>query len=225
MRKVIIELSPTLFPKNIYDDLFKTTYSISMPELLRVDFERAVKLGLVEIIVKEVYTINDVILPPFVEIINVLKSEGNKYLCLVKASYPNEFKEILKKFALDIIWTTPLVLTEDKVVISCIGEEVDLKKFLDLIKYTGEIKRISFQKASYEDSDILSCLTDKQKEVFIEGNKLGISKSTVAEHLRKAESRIISHILVGYKLKEYFVALLLGDYDILNVLSGISENE
>ena len=145
-----------------------------------------------------------------------LKSEENKFLCLVKASYPNEFKEMLKKFALDIIWTTPLVLTEDKVVISCIGNEIDLKKFLDLIKYTGEIKRISFQKASYEGSDILSCLTDKQKEALIEANKLGyydykrktnldnlsnkldISKSTVAEHLRKAESRIISHILVGY---------------------------
>jgi len=101
-------------------------------------------------------------------------------------------------------------------VLSVIGEEEDLKKFLDVIKMLGEVQSISFKKATFNEQNILSVLTEKQKEILIEAKKngyykyprkinsgqlsekIGLSKPTVVQHLRKAEVRLISNILAGY---------------------------
>ena len=101
-------------------------------------------------------------------------------------------------------------------IIIGIGNQVNLKKFLDVIKNLGEIKNISFKKPTFNEQSILSCLTEKQKDVLITAKKngyynyprrinsqdlskkIGLSKPTVVQHLRKAEIRIISSILTGY---------------------------
>ena len=46
--------------------------------------------------------------------LNVLNVNKNKYTCLVKVQVPKEFKTLMKKFDLDLIWTTPMLLSEGK---------------------------------------------------------------------------------------------------------------
>ncbi|HQN31395.1 MAG TPA: helix-turn-helix domain-containing protein, partial [Methanothrix soehngenii] len=106
--------------------------------------------------------------------------------------------------------------TSEKLVYTVIGDQPKLKRFFERIRLMGEIKSISCQRASYQHYDVLSCLTNRQRDILIKAKKggyydyprrinadqlaerLGIGKSATVEHLRKAEGRIISHIFSGY---------------------------
>ena len=75
---------------------------------------------------------------------------------------------------------------------------------------------MTYQKAVFHETDNLSNLTDKQKEIMLAAkhlgyydyprkvkaeevaDELGISKATAIEHLRKAENRLIGEVLAGY---------------------------
>jgi len=99
---------------------------------------------------------------------------------------------------------------------SVIGIKDNLKRFIETITFAGKIRQVSLKKATYSEHALLSCLTDKQKEVLIAANKygyytypqkitseqlakkVGLSKPTVLQHLRKAEVRLIENLLAGY---------------------------
>jgi len=216
MRKIMIEFVPDKRIMELQGKMLEKIESMELVELLRLDFEKGVKLGLVQIYVKDGYVLEDVELPSHVEFVNVLKSDGSRYTIIVKVKVPKEFKKIMKEFKLDLIWTTPSLISKDKFITSCIGEEKDLKKFLELTKQLGEIKNISFKKAVYQEHDIMSCLTQKQREIVIAAKKygyydmprkissqelskkIGVSTATLLEHLRKAEVRLMENILGGY---------------------------
>jgi predicted DNA binding protein len=115
-----------------------------------------------------------------------------------------------------VIWATPSIFKKGKMVLSVIGEEKELKKFLEAIKLLGDVHSVSFKKAIFNEQNILSVLTEKQKEILIAAKqngyysyprkinsedlseKIGLSKPTVVQHLRKAEIRLMSNILSGY---------------------------
>ena len=173
-------------------------------------------MGIAALNMKEGYTIEDIDMPDFMETLTVLKHEGNRYIVLAKVKFYKKFIGLAKKFNIDIIWATPSIFSKDKQVLSVIGNEENLKKFLGVIKYIGEVKSMSFKKATFNEQSILSCLTDKQREIIIAAKKngyynyprkinsqdlskkVGLSKPTVVQHLRKAEQRLISNILTGY---------------------------
>ena len=101
-------------------------------------------------------------------------------------------------------------------IVSVTGNEENLKKIHELFKKVGTVNKISFVKSLYNEQTILSCLTDRQKEILIAAKKngyynyprkinsqqlsekIGLSKPTVVQHLRKAEERIIYNLLTGY---------------------------
>jgi len=86
-----------------------------------------------------------------------------------------------------------------------------------ILKENGQFLNMSFQKATYQSQDLLNVLTDKQREILSSANKHGyydyprkiksedlakkvkISRTTLVEHLRKAEGRIMKEILTGQK--------------------------
>ena len=203
------------FLKNFYFLLDKIK-SIELLELLKIDFQKRIKMAIAAFIMKEGYTIEDIEIPDYVEIFNVLQKKGNRYICLIKAKYFKSLSSLAKKFNIDIIWDVPSVFTKDKMIVSVTGSEENLKKILDLFKTLGTVIKTSFVKSIYSEQTILSCLTDKQRDILIAAKKngyysyprkinskelsekIGLSKPTVVQHLRKAEIRIVSNLLTGY---------------------------
>jgi hypothetical protein len=210
--------------KKMFEYVLDKIESLELLELLRIDYEKGEKLVLVAYTIKEGYNIKDIDFPENVENVTLIKKEGNKYICLTKASFLRKFTgefnlnydKLSNDFKLDVIWDTPTSFTEEKMVCTVIGDEENLKKFLEVIKFVGCVEKTSFKKAMYSECAVLSCLTDKQKEIIIVAKKngyykypreinseelakkVGLSKPTVVQHLRKAEVRIMSNILTGY---------------------------
>jgi predicted DNA binding protein len=203
------------FLKN-FDFLLDKIESIELLELLKLDFQKRIKMAIAAFNMLEGFTIEDIKVPDFVEIFNVLQKNGNRYVCLIKAKYFKSLSSLAKKFNIDIIWDTPSIFTKEKMIVSVTGNEENLKKIHDLYKKIGTVKKISFVKSIYNEQAILSCLTDKQKEILIAAKKngyysyprkinsqklsekIGLSKPTVVQHLRKAEVRLVSNLLSGY---------------------------
>jgi len=216
MRKLTVNLKVKEEYLEMLNFILDKVESIELIELVKLDFEQGMKMGIAALNMKEGYTIEDIELPEFMDMITVLKQEGNRYIIFAKVKFYKRFIGFAKKFNIDIIWDTPSIFEKGKMVLSVTGEEKDLKKFLDVIKMLGEVQSMSFKKATFNEQSILSCLTEKQKEILIAAKKngyykyprelnseelskkIGLSKPTVVQHLRKAEIRLISNILTGY---------------------------
>jgi predicted DNA binding protein len=217
LRKLTIEKNPRsgfeFFPLKILDKI----QSIKLVELLKIDFKKSNIIGIFEIILKNGFKINDLLISKEIEIDDILSKDGSNFICFLKIIYKDEvLKKRLRGFDLDIIWTKLDLLSEDKNVISVIGENKVLNRFIKRIATQGEYKIISYSNSVLEKHNLLSILTNKQREIILEAKnngyyeypreinvnqlseRLGISKSTTIEHLRKAEKRIISHIFIGY---------------------------
>jgi hypothetical protein len=108
----------------------------------------------------------------------------------------------------------PIEIGEGKVKISFLGSELQVKKFLETIDKLGIRYRIvMLGDADFSPISPLNQLTERQREVLIAAHRLGyydvprkitseelakklnLVDSTVVEHLRKAEQRLITHIL------------------------------
>lgn len=94
-------------------------------------------------------------------------------------------------------------------VLSEIGDKDNLKRFIEAIKLLGEVEDIRCQLSGYQGYNILSCLSDMQRDVNLEAKKngcygyprringdrlaqkMGISKAATIEHFRKTEARIM----------------------------------
>ena len=194
--------------------------SIDVLEILKIDIEQGFKIILCRIEMKEGYTIDDFTLPGNSEILCVLQNSGRIFTALLRGQPPmsllQKFKHISAKFDTNVIWDTPTRMKNDEFVVTVVGEERTLEKIVTYMKLLGSVTQISCTSSFLESYDMLSFLTDKQRNIIIEAKKqgyykyprkinadrlaknVGISKATIVEHLRKAEGRIMEHLLVGY---------------------------
>jgi hypothetical protein len=224
MRKLIIDLELNQHIRTMLGYFLDKVESLELLELIKVDFKEEIKLVLSAITMKEGHSLEELRNNEFIETLSVIKQEGNTYICLSKARFLRKFSlqhhldydKITNDFSFDIIWSTPTRFSQNKMTCSVIGTEENLKRFLNAITFAGTITQISFKKATYSEHALLSCLTERQKQVLLAANKygyysyprkingaqlakkVGLSKPTVLQHLRKAEMRLISNILAGY---------------------------
>jgi predicted DNA binding protein len=220
MHKLTLEIEPNASMRKGMEPLFEKIVSYEILETLKIDLEEGICIDLVEFILNEGVSIEGLEYVGDMEVLSVLRSKGNNHTCLIKHHEPEETREELREFDLDIIYTTPTIIEKDRQVISILGEQKDLKRFIELVKPTSKrIINMTVKRAAYEKKDVLSALTDKQRQTVIAAfdhgyydypkkitseelaRKINISKGTMMEHLRKAEGRIMREILIGYSKK------------------------
>lgn len=218
MRKVTLEIELSKMAKEARRPTFEHVYSYEVLEVLKMDYEEALFVDLIECVTKEDVSIHDLQTIGNMEVLSVIRSEGNRHTCLVKGHEEGEAKENYRELDLDLIYTTPSFQSEDRVILSFMGAQKDLMRFVELMKdgRIGKITNMTFKRAAYQKKDLLSVLTDKQREVIVAAyrhgyydlpkrisserlsEKVDISKPTLLEHLRKAERRIFREIMEGY---------------------------
>ena len=108
----------------------------------------------------------------------------------------------------------PIGVEDDKIKFSFLGNEAQVKEFMEGIDSLGiHYRVILLADADFSPISPLNQLTEKQRDTLIAAyklgyydiprkisseelaKKLGLANSTVVEHLRKAEHRLIQRIL------------------------------
>jgi hypothetical protein len=216
MRKMIINmgLKPPL--DKMLEQALHNVESYTILELVRLDFHQGIKVGIMEVTMKDGFSIEDLTLPPPARVVSVIQSVGQIHTCVVQVQAPKEMLNIFREFDLDLIWDTPMGFTGDSLVLSVVGEDEELRKLMDAIDRIGEVREMNVQPASFHREDIMASLTDRQREVLVVAKRygyydyprrmnatelskrVGVSKATLVEHLRKAEGRLMASLLAGY---------------------------
>jgi predicted DNA binding protein len=214
MRKVIVEIEPYETTKEVQRPMFTHIRSYEVLEVLKMDREQGLYVDLIECHLKENVSIDDLASIGNMEILSVIRSEGDKHICLVLGHEIKAASDVFNE--LNLIYTAPSLISEDRVIVSFISGQKDMMRFVEVVKANiGKVVNMSFKQSTYEKKDLLSILTDKQREIMTAAysygyydipkrisseqlsEKVNISKPTLLEHLRKAERRIFTEILAG----------------------------
>ena len=217
MRKMVLEVEPNEVTIGSLQPILDCLSSYEVLETLKIDREKGICVDLIECQLREGLSIDEARWFGHLELLSVLKSEGEAHTCLVKYYEPGGSEDARNDFDIDIIYTTPNLISEERFVLSVIGDRQALTRFLDMVKkHVGKVVKMSLKRAAYERHDILRVLTDRQKEVLEAANsygyydypkringedlskKVNISKPVLLQHLRKAEGRIMADIFAGH---------------------------
>jgi predicted DNA binding protein len=216
MRKVIVEIEPYETTKEAQRPMFTHISSYEVLEVLKMDHVKGFYVDLIECHLKDGVSIDELTSIGNMDILSVLRSDGDRHICLVLGHETEATTDTFKGTELNLIYTAPSLISEDRIIISFISDQKDMVRFVELVKaHIGKVVNMTFKRSTYEKKDLLSILTDKQQEIMAAAyrygyydipkrisserlsEKVSISKPTLLEHLRKAERSIFTEILAG----------------------------
>lgn len=148
----------------------------------------------------------------FITDLIVLRNEGRDYTCLVKGKFSDEISKFIGQF--DLKMEYPIIFEGPTCQFSMVGSPEELFNIVKAARENGwGFEVLSVQKYDPHVSSVFSALTGKQKEILLQAynngyfdhprkvnagelaRKLGTHKTTLLEHLHKAEKRLIGHII------------------------------
>ena len=227
MKKTILEIDPStvkvpqIMKRIDFQELLSKIDFIEGTNLFNIDPEQSSvasmtvkKAGIFRVKLKKDVVLSDLIDPKWsTTVIEPLEEKDGVYTCFIKAQVDGLPSGLLESINFDnLLMSLPLYLSEQKFIISFIGDNETIKAYLNLLKAFGiSYKVVSLQKPSQESS--LSFLTERQKEILITAKskgyydnprrissktlaqEFGISTSTLLEHLRKVEKKLIELVV------------------------------
>ena len=142
----------------------------------------------------------------------VLQNRGREYTCLVKGKFSDDITRFLLTYGSR--FEPPVVFENDCLSFSMVGDPEDFSTFVkDAAEKGWGLEILSVSDYNPGASGIFEILTPKQKEILLESyrrgffehprkinagelaEKMGMHKTTLLEHIHKAEKRLIGHIL------------------------------
>ncbi|MFW9880294.1 MAG: helix-turn-helix domain-containing protein [Candidatus Thorarchaeota archaeon] len=223
MKKYIIEMDPSQI-KSFgldYQQIFEEFDYIEGKKLLKLDFENSRKFLVLDIHLKPGKRLMSSYIDGNFKILDVFRSERVIHTCLVSLNFSetvfggiNYNRDMFSLFD-DIIFDLPFFGNNSKFTFSLITENQYFDSFFTQLQKYGKIKLISVQKPNQSSDYLLDSLTPRQRDAIFLAKELGyyewprkmnagqiaeymnITKSTLVEHLRKAENALIKQILIG----------------------------
>ncbi len=148
----------------------------------------------------------------FITDLIVIRNEGRDYTCLVKGKFSDEISRFIGKFDLKLEY--PIIFRGGTCQFGMVGSPEELFNIITAGKENGwGFEVLSVQKYDPHISSAFSALTGKQKEILLQAynsgyfdhprkinagelaKMVGMHKTTLLEHLHKAEKRLIGHII------------------------------
>jgi hypothetical protein len=142
----------------------------------------------------------------------VLRSDGREFTCLAKGTFSDDITRFLNTYGSKFDY--PVVFRDDCLTFSMIGSPADFHTFVsDAGEKRWGLEILSVSEYNPSVAGIFDVLTPKQKEILLEAyrrgffdhprrinagelaEEMGMHKTTLLEHIHKAESRLIGHIL------------------------------
>ena len=102
MRKLTVEMEPDEEYTELMKEAFQKIESYEILEALKINYEEGICVDLIKVITRPGISIEDVKSIDKMEIINVIKSDGNKHTCLGK--YFEKEENGLSRFSFSLDW-------------------------------------------------------------------------------------------------------------------------
>jgi hypothetical protein len=142
----------------------------------------------------------------------VLRAVGREYTCLIKGRFSDEITQFVRTYGSKL--EHPIVFENDCLTFNMVGNPEDFQTFVsDALDNGWKFDILSVCDYYPQVSGIFDILTPRQKGILLESyrqgyfdhprkvnaselaDKMGMHKSTLLEHIHKAEKRLIGHVL------------------------------
>jgi hypothetical protein len=142
----------------------------------------------------------------------VLQNRGREYTCLIKGTFSDDITKFVRTYGSK--FEHPIVFENDCLTFNMVGDPEDFNTFVnDAAEKGWGLEILSVCDYNPHVSGIFDILTPRQKKILLESfrqgffdhprkinagelaEKMGMHKTTLLEHIHKAEKRLIGHIL------------------------------
>ena len=135
--------------------------------------------------------------------IEVIKEEraNNEFIFFSKHNWVKKTKEFLDK--LDLIIDPPIILDQDRLLVSIITESKNVDEFINSLNrfYNGGLEILSISHLPLNHENLFLKLTDRQKEIVYYAIQHGyfeiprrISSKKIADHFKISRSALYEHL-------------------------------
>lgn len=212
MRKLIVKYKPKPEYMEEFNVVSKYVTKIELVDIINVDIKSGTGYSVHKFYFKDNYTFNDLPIPENIRAIKILNEEPGTGVCLLQKRMPIMIQQVFGNLPNNIMWDKPNEITKDHIIMSLTGPTESLKEVVKSVDDLGEIISVSYKKTDYAGRGILTVLTEHQRNIFQKAKRMGyykyprkisatdlatelnMSKSTLVEHLRKIENKILERI-------------------------------